>query len=121
MREEGNLRLQVHVHFICSSGRTLPGHGMCRLQPLLTATSVEGQATFLVLIATSVEGQATVLFSGCVGRSLPVVVCAHTNFSASTHGCGMGSYQQAGRCQDCSLKPRWWWSRLYVLSTAEFC
>ena len=65
MREEGTLRLQVHIHFICSSGRTLPGHGMCRLQPLLTATPV--------------EGQAAVLFPGCVGRSLPVV-CAHTRF-----------------------------------------
>ena len=86
----------------------------CRL--LLTATSVEGQANFCCFIATSVEVTSNCYcFSGCVGRSLPVVVCAHTNFSASTHGCGMGSYQQAGRCQDCSLRPRWWWSRLYVM------
>ena len=41
------------------------------------------------------------LISGCVGRFLPVVVCAHTSFSASTHVCGMGSYnrQRSARIQ----------------------
>ena len=42
---------------------------MCKLRSLLNATPVEGKAVFP--------------FPGCVGRSLPVVVCAHIKSSAS--------------------------------------
>ena len=88
------LRLQVHeISFAAVAG-------LCRSIVCADCISFAychvcgGKSILRCLLPRLWRDKQPFLISRCVGRSLPVVVCAHTSFSASTHVCGMGSYNR---------------------------